>query len=62
MTSRLRRWLSLCALALATLAPTAGDIGGCGQQPELLDEVKFFNTKQVIDCDQCIDCNLLSEA
>jgi hypothetical protein len=49
--------LILCALLLSfVIAPTPGDIGGCGQQAELLDAPAFFASKRAIDCRQCDDC------
>lgn len=58
------RWrrLLLVVLALFTLAPTAGDIGGCGEQPVVLDARKFFDQKQLIDCQRCTECGLSSDA
>jgi hypothetical protein len=37
-------------------APTAGDIGSCGQALDDLDPAKFFAEKRRIDCRQCTDC------
>jgi hypothetical protein len=54
-------------LAFATLlgwlctAPTPGDIGGCGQAPQELDPVIFFERKQHIDCDHCRQCGIVSQ-
>ena len=42
-------------------APTAGDIGGCGQTAEDLDAMKFFDTKQTVDCRRCLECALLTD-
>lgn len=39
-------------------APTAGDIGSCGQEPAELDPQKFFLEKLAIDCRQCQSCEL----
>lgn len=47
--------LALVAL-LALAAPTAGDIGSCGQSLDELDPVKFFTEKRRIDCQHCVDC------
>ena len=43
-------------------APTAGDIGGCGQDENDLDPVKFFTAKQTVDCERCQDCAISSTA
>jgi hypothetical protein len=49
-------------LVLAVAAPTAGDIGSCGQPLVDLDPVKFFSEKQSIDCSQCLRCDLATQA
>jgi hypothetical protein len=52
---------ALARLGLASLlllaAPTAGDIGSCGQPIEDLDPTKFFTEKRRIDCQHCQDCD-----
>jgi hypothetical protein len=53
--------LALVALFFLA-APTAGDIGGCGQAAEDLDPVKFFDNKQTIDCQRCTACGITSNA
>lgn len=51
------------ALALAFLAaPTAGDIGSCGQDPDALDPEKFFAFKEAVDCRACSECGITTEA
>lgn len=55
-----RRWV-LLALALACLAPTPGDIGGCGQTLEDLDARAFFAAKREVDCDACRECGFRAE-
>jgi hypothetical protein len=48
-------------LAVATvlcLAPTPGDIGGCGQTAEDLDPEAFFASKQAVECERCQECGL----
>jgi hypothetical protein len=53
----------LCLVALTLLAaPTAGDIGSCGQEVVELDAVKFFREKQFIDCQKCRECDLSSKS
>ncbi len=59
MTLRVRRML-VAVLALFSLAPTPGDIGGCGQAPDLLDPPTFFANKKSTDCRRCEDCGLVS--
>jgi hypothetical protein len=43
-------------------APTAGDIGSCGQPTDDLDPAKFFNVKGQIDCGRCGECGLNTTA
>lgn len=61
-----RSWPAKVVLgALALLfcaAPTPGDIGGCGQAPDLLDAPRFFATKKQVDCSRCEECGLVSNA
>jgi hypothetical protein len=45
-------------LALLCLAPTPGDIGGCGQPPEELDARLFYDTLETTDCRACQRCGL----
>jgi hypothetical protein len=53
----------LAVIALFFLAaPTAGDIGSCGQRADDLDAAKFFDEKQNIDCARCEACVLTSQA
>ncbi|MBL9024099.1 MAG: hypothetical protein JNL21_18035 [Myxococcales bacterium] len=47
-------------LLLFCLAPTAGNIGSCGQEAVLLDEAKFFANKQYIDCSRCTECAIFT--
>lgn len=60
MRGHLRAALSLGAIVVASAAPTAGDIGGCGQEASLLDEAKFFAQKARIDCESCETCGLVT--
>lgn len=41
------------------IAPTPGDIGGCGQSAQLLDANVFYRSKAYIDCDQCLRCDMM---
>lgn len=50
------------ALLLFCTAPTPGDIGGCGQSPDILDAPTFFANKKRIDCSRCDECGLVSNA
>jgi hypothetical protein len=47
---------AVCAL-LFVAAPTAGDIGSCGQAADDLDATKFFADKSSIDRAKCDSCS-----
>ena len=49
-------------LAVFCLAPTPGDIGGCGQPAEDLDPRSFFGTKKYLDCEACQRCGIQTAA
>lgn len=53
-------WLALALFCSA--APTAGDIGSCGQPADDLDALKFLGSKQALDCRRCDECALTSKA
>lgn len=58
---RRRAWLM--PLLLFCLAPTPGDIGGCGQAPQDLDPEVFFASQAAIECSRCVgDCRIESGA
>jgi hypothetical protein len=44
--------------AALCLAPTPGDVGGCGQAAEDLDPPAFFLSLQSIQCDRCEECGI----
>ncbi|MBM4359396.1 MAG: hypothetical protein FJ096_14935 [Deltaproteobacteria bacterium] len=56
------RNLVLAALLFTIAAPTAGDIGGCGQEIVDLDPEAFFFEKATIDCQKCIRCDHVTQA
>ena len=49
---------ALGLLVLVCAAPTPGDVGGCGQKRQPLDEEVFFATKNAIECDRCNECGI----
>lgn len=58
-----RALLFLLALgSLFCLAPTPGDIGGCGQTAEDLDPETFFLSQQTIQCNKCTQCRIRTPA
>ncbi len=54
--------LAASVFGLLSLAPTPGDIGGCGQEPTLMDAPTFFSNKKATDCERCEECGLASKA
>jgi hypothetical protein len=52
----------LSLLLAMCMAPTAGNIGSCGQEAVQLDAQKFFANKQFIDCNRCTECALFTAA
>jgi hypothetical protein len=61
MSRRITRAL-LGISALFCLAPTPGDIGGCGQAARDLDPAAFFASKRAIECLRCRDCGIRNDA
>lgn len=49
-------------LLFFTAAPTAGDIGSSCQPEDDLDPVRFWGTKQALDCQRCDECQITSMA
>src|SRR5690606_7432639 len=52
------RRLALVLGCLLCMAPTPGDIGGCGQEPRLLGARRFFEEKRDVDCAACQSCGI----
>ena len=57
---RLRRLplLVITVLALFCMAPTAGDIGGCGSEVQALDPTVFAGARKELDCRRCAECSV----
>jgi hypothetical protein len=47
-------------LALLCMAPTAGDVGGCGTEVTALDPRAFALARKDEDCNRCRECDLRS--
>ncbi len=45
-------------MILFCAAPTPGDVGGCGQSRQELDEGLFFSAQNAIECERCNECEL----
>lgn len=42
------------------IAPTAGDVGGCGRTAEELDLARFSAVRRAIECERCGECGVSS--
>ena len=40
------------------MAPTPGDTGGCGVTAETLDVNQFGESRKIVDCQRCTECNI----
>lgn len=45
-------------LGVLCLAPTPGDVGGCGTEPTALEKDAFARERKQVDCDRCRECAL----
>jgi hypothetical protein len=43
------------------MAPTAGDVGGCGTEPTALDKEGFAQARKELDCKRCGECSIKSQ-
>ncbi len=55
-------WLVLALLGAFCLAPTPGDIGGCGQPAQPLDPTIFYDSLYATDCRACEKCGFMTMA
>lgn len=53
-----RRALALVAVAPLLLAPAPGDVGGCGDDAQPLDETSYVELRKELECRLCADCGL----
>lgn len=44
-----------------TMAPTVGDVGGCGAEPTALDRDAYALARKDEDCARCTECRLATE-
>lgn len=59
-SSALLRVAVVCFGVLA-MAPTPGDVGGCGAKVELLDLSSYETTRKRQDCERCAECGVVTE-
>jgi hypothetical protein len=55
--SRTPRFVGI-ALALLCAAPTVGDVGSCGDEPEELTSPGYAAARKTYDCSRCKECRL----
>lgn len=48
--------VTVATLAVLAMAPTPGDVGGCGAEPALLDAKSYEATRKRQDCERCEEC------
>lgn len=53
--------VTVACLGLLAMAPTPGDVGGCGSDAELLDRASFEATRKLQDCRRCTECDVRGE-
>ena len=55
-----RRHLVGILLALLCTAPTVGDVGGCGEEPEELSSGGYATARKSFECARCKECRLMT--
>lgn len=50
--------LVVVTLGLLCMAPTAGDIGGCGAEIKALDPGELADARKRMDCERCRECGI----
>lgn len=53
--------LTVICLGVLAMAPTAGDVGGCGKDPQLLDDSSYSDARKHQDCARCEECGLATQ-
>ncbi len=61
MRRRLLLRVVVACLGVLAMAPTPGDVGGCGSEAELLDPASFSEARKRIDCELCLECSVATE-
>jgi len=52
--------IAVVVLGALSMAPTAGDIGGCGSEVKALDPLAFALARKDMDCERCRQCSISS--
>lgn len=50
--------LVAAVLGVLSMAPTAGDVGGCGTEVTALDPLAYALARKDMDCERCAECGL----
>jgi hypothetical protein len=53
-----QRLVVVVVLGLLCMAPTAGDIGGCGTEAKSLDPEGYAYARKRMDCQRCQECGI----
>ncbi len=55
------RRVVVIVFGVLAMAPTAGDVGGCGREASLLDREAFARARKLEDCERCTECGIENE-
>jgi len=50
--------VAVVVLGVLSMAPTAGDVGGCGAEIVALDPLAFALVRKDLDCERCQECGI----
>lgn len=50
--------IAVVVLGVLSMAPTAGDVGGCGTEVTALDPLAFAVARKDMDCERCRECGI----
>lgn len=53
--------VAVVVLGVLSMAPTAGDVGGCGAEITALDPLAFGVARKDMDCERCQECGIDNE-
>lgn len=58
MSARALRSSMVIVLGLLCMAPTVGDVGGCGREATLLEPARYGAARKAEDCKRCSECGI----
>ena len=50
--------IAVVVTGVLSMAPTAGDVGGCGTEVKALDPLAFALARKDMDCERCRECGI----